>query len=295
MQKRISITVTGIVIAVTVIMLILNQTTGWSVFSEPAQPFPGEDDHSLDGDTILKPGEATDFLPTPLPPMTPPKEAIALTPGQIWTPRYHALPEEPTRIATETAVRSEDPWLNYVQVDIVPTWDSKQMALWSELIVLGEVVDVQSYWSTSDGKRPANPHVTGSGTYIYSLTTVKVEQLLEGDVSIGDSIRLIQNGGQVGEDKLIVDDGYPLFTPGQLVLVYLNPIIHPEIQKLVPGVVYNVVERYIVDRTAQTATNPFSQKSLAVLFEEVQQAQQIKQEIREGRFTPPPPPTPAPS
>lgn len=288
MRRRIGLIGTGIVLVVTIFMLISNQAVDWSLFPKPAQQALGEDDPSLDHTTILKSGEATDFLPTPLPSMTPPKEAIGLTPGQPWARDFRASPENLTRIPPQPTKDPNEPWIHDVQLDIVPL-DSKQMALRSELIVLGEVVDVQSHWSTSDDKRPSNPHLSGNETYIYSITTIKIAQVLTGEAVIGDSIRLIQNGGQVGEDKLMIDDGYQRFSIGQLVVVYTNPIVHPEMGKLVSGKIYNVVERYFVDRTTQIASNPFSERPLQVILDEIQEANQIKQEIREGRFTPPPP------
>lgn len=154
------------------------------------------------------------------------------------------------------------------------------------MVVIAQVVDVQSRWSTSDGKRPANPHSVENPQYIYTETTAKIEQVLSGGANVGDALPLIQNGGRVGEDQLVIDDGYEPFGRGQTVILFLNSGLHPATQKLF----YRVEERYFIDQSTQVASNPFFQKPLATIIAEMAEVNEMKEAIREGRFTPPPPP-----
>ncbi len=246
---------------------------------------PGEDDIFLNDDTILKPGEATDFLPTPLPPMTPPQDAIALTPGQLdssnWgTQSTMSIPPEPS-----PTINPDAPWINAGIAEVVP-WDSKQIALWSDVVVLANMIDSKAQWSTVDGKRPINPHSSDSRDYIFSTASVEVTQVFSGNVTIGDILHIRQNGGQIGEDKLEILYDHTFLVVGEYVLLYLSAKTDPETQ----ASFYIAQEKYIVDESTQTVTNPFFTKSLSAIYAEVEEAKRIKQEIREGKFTPPPPP-----
>ncbi len=284
MQQRMKYLVVSIA-ALAILLLLANSLTVWKVTSQAEQLDPSEGDHKYDGVTILKPTDAADYLPNRITPVPPPKEAIPVTPGQPVVRDFRGSPENLAKITPEPTKRPEDAWLHAAILEVIP-FDSKQQGLWSELVVVAQVIDVQARWSTSDGQRPANPHTYEDPHYIYTETTAKIEQVLIGDASRGDQLTLIQNGGRIGEDELVVNDGYEPFRTGQTVILFLNFGLNPEIQK----VHYRVDERYIVDPSTQIAANPFFQKPLATIIAEMEEVKEMKEAIREGRFTPPPPP-----
>jgi len=218
-------------------------------------------------------------------PLSPAQVISPLTPKQLFVRNQDLLLSEnaTTPIPTPTTA-PEAPFFAYGIADLIPS-SSKQMGVSSDLVVVAEVVAVQSWWDTADGKRPANPHDGEYRHHIYTETTVKVEAGLVGDAKAGDQLTLIQNGGQVGEDQVIFDDGYPPFVFGEQVVLFLNRGRHAKFGK----VYYIARERYWIDPATQMATNPFFQKPLATMVAEMAEVKEIKAAIRAGRFTPPAP------
>lgn len=225
---------------------------------------------------------------TLLPPLSPTQVISPLTPRQLFVRNQDLLLSEnaTTPIPTPTTP-PEAPFFAYGIAELIPS-PSKRVGVSSDLVVVAEVVAVQSWWDTADGKRPANPHDGEYRHHIYTETTVKVETGLVGDAKAGDQLTLIQTGGQVGEDQLIFDDGYPPFVIGERVVLFLNRGRHAKFGK----VYYTARERYWIDPATQLATNPFFQKPLATMVAEMAEVKEIKAAIREGRFTPPATPWP---
>jgi hypothetical protein len=285
MRTRVSKTILGVAIALTLLILLLNQWGAWDVLSGPLFQTEDEGDPSLDHVTMLKPGEATDFLPTPFTPASPPKDAIALTPGQPWERDFRASPENLTRIPPTPTIQSDTPVDLYVEPLVIPV-DSKWLAMEDGyIIVLAQILDRQSHWNTADGTRPVDPHATHD-QYIYTDTVIEVTEVLSGEVTSGDLLTIRQSGGQVGKDKLVVADGYPPLASGQYMLLYLTEQVNPDS----PERYYTLQEQYLIDEARQMVSNPFFTKSLSAIYAEVEDAKRIEQEIREGKFTPPPPP-----
>lgn len=282
----------GVASAFVLLIVALNSLMTERAFSSPptqisslSTPSDERGDPALDNLTILKPGEATDFVPTPFTPAPMPTGVVPLTPGQPWVRDFRASPENLTKIPPTPTVDAKEPWVSYAQIDVMPS-DSKQVALVSELVVLAHVTQVHpSRWSTSDGKRPTNPHSKESRHEIYTQTDVEIKEILSGEANLGDTLRLLQNGGQIGEDKLVFVDGYAAFTEGDILLLYLDSFVYPGTQELF----YRVNERYFINASDQIASNQFEERSVDILREEIQEANQMKQAIREGRFTPPSP------
>lgn len=272
---------TALLIVSLIMILSFNTFFTGFVFSERlAQDVDNDTKRSED---ILKPGEATDFIPTPVPLVPLPSDAIIGTPG---APRDFPDTEKDIPTPQVTTRPAEEPWHQLVHYDLTPI-ESKQIAFMSDEIILAQVMDLQSYWSTRDRQRPVNPNAAENHDYIYTDITVKVEKVLDGKTSVGDLLHLMENGGQVGEDQLVIEDVYDAFTPGQKVLLYLSLRANPDTNEQF----YIINERYWINQATQTVTNPFFQKPLSIILTEIDEVNQMKQEIKEGRFTPPPPPS----
>jgi hypothetical protein len=71
----------------------------------------------------------------------------------------------------------------------------------STLVVIGSVSRVfPAQWSTVDGKRPANPHISPPQYTIYRPVEVETEQTLKG--AEVRQLHLLTYGGEVGEDSV---------------------------------------------------------------------------------------------
>lgn len=83
----------------------------------------------------------------------------------------------------------------------------------SDLIVVGEVLNVESKWS--DGK----------GSMIFTYVTVAVEEYLKGSSDSNDIV-IRYPGGEIKEDNigLLVTGGGPSFAPGEKVILILRQL-----------------------------------------------------------------------
>lgn len=100
----------------------------------------------------------------------------------------------------------------------------------ASVIVLGTVTEsLGSRWNTPSGTLPeevANGDDFPSGEYqIFTDYSVKVESVLYGDVG-GDTVRVRVDGGQVGQDRLVMHGAAEL-EPGQRVVLLLIPDDNP--------------------------------------------------------------------
>lgn len=82
----------------------------------------------------------------------------------------------------------------------------EEMSVQAEMIVVGEVTEVQSQWNAAR-------------TMIYTYVTVDVAQCIAG--ACGDTVKIKQRGGSVGQWSLPIP-GMPKFVAGQKVLLFLE-------------------------------------------------------------------------
>lgn len=274
--KRLIISLATLVVAlIFIINNLANQPTLAAI-----SPLPSPSAKSLAQDKSTNAPAPISTIDSPL---SPSQASSPLISDQLLL--YHRdvlLSENATTPTPTPTIPPEAPFFAYGIADLLPS-ASKQKGVSSDLVVVAEVVAVQSWWDTADGKRPANPHDGKNRHHIYTETTVKVDDGLIGNAKEGDQLTLIQTGGQVGADQLVFDDGYPPLVIGQQVVFFLDRGKYNKFGK----VYYIVGERYWVDPATQMATNPFFQKPLATIIAEMAEVKEIKAAIREGRFTPP--------
>lgn len=257
---------------------------GWSVFSAihvfsssiPLLEQTG--DTATTSETILKPGEAPDFVPTPVPDVPLPPNVKPETPGQPAGVKSRPSPEDLAKLIPPP-LPPDAPYQMAAVYDIMPR-PSKSIAYSSEAIVLAKVHQIHpAHWNTANGKRPPNPHDRNNPGYILTRISVKIEQTLAGDVKPGQILTLMENGGKVGEDELRIESPYPAFVEGQVVLLYLVFLDSSKFPDHVlgrPDKLPVVLGRYTVDPSTNLATDPFEQRPLADLIAEINEAQQLK-------------------
>lgn len=233
----------------------------------------------LSKDIPRKPGEPEGFSPTPFPDVPLQPDVPTVEPGQPVMTKPRPSQEELAKLAIPSPIPPEMPSQNHVIYDVMPV-NSKSAAFQSDTIVIANVQQIHpAQWSTEDGKRPQNPHDNNNPFFIFTLVDIKVEQVLRGEVSTGDVLTLMQNGGQIGEDRLTVESPYPQFIKGEAILLYLNSWDTSQLPiKLwqMPAKIWTVREQYWVELSTRVATNPFGQRSVDELITEIEEVKQLK-------------------
>ncbi len=241
------------------------------VFSSNAlQESEGEPSNSTI--TILKPGEPEGFVPTPVPDIPLAVDVPALTPGQPLLIKERPSQDELEKLAQPPWPSPDVPYNGYLSVDSMV--DSMYAAFNSSTIVIAKVSVIHpSQWTTPDGKRPQNPYDLDHPNSIYTLIDVQVQEVLKGEVGLGEIITLFKSGGQIGEDTFIDDNRRHEYAEGQLLLLYLD---HFESDN-VPSNAWRVVEKFVIDSSTNIASATFTdQKSLDELRSEISEAKDSK-------------------
>lgn len=85
-------------------------------------------------------------------------------------------------------------------------------------VVLGEVVDVESYWNAE-------------GSFILTDVRFSVSDVLKGNLSRGNELTITLMGGRVGDTTTLIIGG-PQLIPGKSYVVFLNEESLPGVQAL---------------------------------------------------------------
>lgn len=85
-------------------------------------------------------------------------------------------------------------------------------------VVLGEVVDVESYWNAE-------------GNFIFTDVRFSVSDVLKGNTSRGNELTITLMGGRVGDTTTLIIGG-PQLIPGKSYVVFLNEESLPGVQAL---------------------------------------------------------------
>ncbi|MBF0337084.1 MAG: hypothetical protein HQL05_04560 [Nitrospirae bacterium] len=99
--------------------------------------------------------------------------------------------------------------LNTTATGVMIGLTNEELTRQSSLVVMGNVVDKQSFWNTE-------------GTTIYTGVTINVKEVVRGETS-PETITVRYEGGEIGDVGLRVSDT-PQFEKGEDVLVFLSPV-----------------------------------------------------------------------
>ncbi len=174
-----------------------------------------------------------------------------------WTPTITPLAKDhgPTpSISTPTA---QEPYISNAGVTFGPEPTAHEIARSAELFIKGHVVELlPAQWTTPDGQRPDDPHREDPET-TYIITPVVIE--LDGPPIIS---RVSENapdrrivvaayGGQIGQDRVAVNDPSQVFEVGENVLLGLssNLYLHGNVQRRYQtslGPAWNVAVKYTI-------------------------------------------------
>lgn len=142
----------------------------------------------------------------------------------------------------------------------------------STLIVIGAVSQLfPSQWSTVDGQRPANPHISPPQYTIYRPVEFEIEQTLKGTPV--ERLYLIAHGGAVGQDSVCrSSDGKSEFSVGERALLFLfEPIGYlPRIWN--SNQLWGILQHYTITADGQ-AKNFYRTVPLQQLLAEIAAAQ----------------------
>jgi hypothetical protein len=190
-----------------------------------------------------KPGESGPPTPFPtysLPPITPvPPDGdkdFDATP----IPGYY-VPSTP---------KPGDPYVLSIDVTLGKS-TTKETADLSTLIVDGIVKQVgPARWTTTDGKRPANPWAKDNKDYIFTPVVIETSSSLKEakGIGTGSQVMVLAIGGQVGQDRVVwTHDNDKTFKVGQRVIVYLRETKPSDpIQTVDNQPLWRLIERYTV-------------------------------------------------
>ena len=211
-------------------------------------------------------GKPTPFPTVMLPPMTP----VPLDGDKDFdaspTPGFY-LPPTPL---------PGDPYILQVAADGVPPSVDEATGQ-AQLVVSGLVKQVgPARWTTSDGSRPANPHLPGNRDYIVTPVTIQVTNALKGsNIGLGAELTLQAFGGVVGQDRVEwLHDKDNLYQTGQQVIVFLvPPSASDPLQTSGNRQLWQSIERYTVDANGR-ARNSHSDVPAQQLLDEISRATQ---------------------
>lgn len=211
---------------------------------------------------LFKPGEDENFRPTPVPDIPFPDHIQPLMPGQ--PPVIDTRPpQEELEALAENYIPPDAPYQVGTVMDHFT--DSKVAAQISSAVVIAKVSKIYpSLWNTPDGKRPANPFDWDHPSYIYTLIDIQVQEVIKGTVKPGNALTIFKNGGQVGEDMLVVETYFFEFVEGDTLFLYTDPITVD-----FPGDYWRINERYTIDPSTNTAANSVETRLLDDLRVEV--------------------------
>lgn len=219
------------------------------------------------------------LLPTyPTLPTSPgPRTPIPTRPIAIWTalvpgvdPSFDEPPNPPpTVFATpRPTFGPNDPWGGIIYGYRQP--EPKKEAKKAQLIIVGTVQDVGvARWTTSDGKRPANPFAKSNQDTIFRPVTVAVESVIKGSSKQGDII-VEAYGGTVGQDSVEwASDDLFKFNVGDHVVLYLDQYdLLRDHQVKTKLSLWPIIDHYTLIGDS-TAVNSYRKLQLSTLQEEI--------------------------
>lgn len=212
---------------------------------------------------VLKPGEYEGFVPTPIPTIPFPDWVKPVMPGEP-----PVIDTRPSQVDLEALAENYIPPNTLYQVtgaEIYHITNSESSALLSSTIVIAMVLKIHpSRWNTPDEKRPANPYDWNHPSYIFTLVDIEVQEVLKGTVKPEEILTLAKNGGQVGEDMLVVENYLAELSEGETLFLYTDPVTID-----VPGDYWRINERYTIDPSTNTAANPVETRLLDDLRAEI--------------------------
>lgn len=222
-----------------------------------------------------KPEEYEGFVPTPWPDTPLPADWKPVTPGQPLPERPRPSQEELDAMA-EINIPPDAPYEVYADGGDAFRVPSESSALSSEAVVIAKVSKIHSArWNSVDGKRPANPFDFAHPSYIYTLVDIEVQEVLKGTSKPGEVLTIFMNGGQVGNDWLVVNSYLYKFSEGDVLFLYTGAITVD-----VPGNYWRIDEKYIIDSSNKLAVNPFETRAVDELRVEVADAEKQLQQYK---------------
>jgi len=176
---------------------------------------------------------------------------------------------------SDAALRPEDPY--HAQVCGHPIRDLNVLTDYASTIVRGIVKQVQPIqWSTSDGRRPPNPHARDNMDAIYRPVIVEVDEYFK-VAQPHQTLLIVARGGTVGHDSLdFCGDTTFTFTESEQVVLFLtpsDPSARPTPRETPGGPpVFDVGTHFTITPDGQ-ATSVAQQLPVADLLDQIQAAQ----------------------
>lgn len=136
---------------------------------------------------------------------------------------------------------------------------SGEAARRADLVVIAEVMEpLDVYWNTADGERPDvndRGEVLNPQARIFTEHVLRVNEALKGTSPPGGQVVLTRLGGQIGSDRVVLEDDHPLsLEQGDTVLAFLRDC-GPERAEAMgsEGFRHVLISRYVVEDGHATA------------------------------------------
>lgn len=241
--------------------------------------------------TMQPPGAIPSVVPTfdartPLPtyptmPATPESRTpIATRPMPTWTalvpgvdPSFDSPRPAPAIYATpRPTLGPNDPWGGTLFLYGHPNtlYSTRQ----ANLIVTGTIMQVNpARWTTSDGKRPANPHALSNKDTIFRPIRIKIDSFITGSLPQTELL-VMASGGTVGQDTLDYgSDDRTTFREGDRVLIFLTSAGSINSFRTSTGLpLWQLVDHYTIQSDG-SATNTYTKIPLSELLNDIRVAQ----------------------
>lgn len=110
------------------------------------------------------------------------------------------------------------------------------------------------FWNTTDKTRPVGTarEVLDQDARIFTPANLRVINSFKGDVHSGQVISINRYGGQVGQDRFVVDE--PYFIEGDRVIVFLRDCsTERSTLRIDQGFGYRFIQRFVVDSNGVTS------------------------------------------